>query len=282
MSTATPGPYVPGSNVTFDIKVFNQGTLDATNIQVVDYFPTSLTLASPTWTVSSVGKATLVTPIPTLSVGDSVIIPITFTISNTFMGSSIRNWAEINSANNALGLSDIDSDPDNINFNQTGETDDLADDNIINQNGKTGGDEDDHDPAEVTVTQTFDLALKKTLNPTTVSPIIAGGTVTFDIKIYNQGTLDATNIQISDYIPTGLTLSDANWSGNPATLNTPIAFLGAHDSTVRTITFTVNSNFQGTSIRNWAEISAAAGGTDIDSDPDGRLVVMKMITIQRK
>ncbi len=269
LSSSTPGPYIPGTNVTFELKVYNQGTVDATNIQVVDYYPTSLTLASPAWTVSSAGKATLVTPIPALIAGDSVTIPITFTISNTFMGSSIRNWAEISAGTNALGIADVDSDPDNINFNQSGETDDLVDDNVINQNGKTGDDEDDHDPAEISITHIFDLALKKTLNPTTVSPIVAGAPVTFDIKIYNQGTLDATNIQISDYIPIGLTLSDVNWSGNPATLNTPIAFLGAHDSTIRTITFTVNSNFQGTTIRNWAEISAAAGGTDIDSDPDG-------------
>ena len=80
------------------------------------------------------------------------------------MGSSIRNWAEISAGTNALGIADVDSDPDNINFNQSGETDDLVDDNVINQNGKTGDDEDDHDPAEISITHIFDLALKKTLN----------------------------------------------------------------------------------------------------------------------
>ena len=54
---------------------------------------------------------------------------------------------------------DEDSTPDATNFNQAGETNDLADDNVIDEDGSAGGDEDDHDPAEVTVGQVFDLAL---------------------------------------------------------------------------------------------------------------------------
>ena len=45
-----------------------------------------------------------------------------------------------------------------------GETDDLEDDNVINEDGKNGGDEDDHDPAEIPIGQTFDLALAKSVN----------------------------------------------------------------------------------------------------------------------
>ena len=272
LSTTTPGPFTPGAAVTFDVKIYNQGTVTGTNIQLVDYIPTGLVLNDPSWTESSPGKATLNSTIATLNPGDSVVRTITFTISPSFMGSTIRNWAEIYSASNSLSLLDIDSDPDNINFNQLGETDDLADDNVVNQDGKNGGDEDDHDPAEINVGQFFDLALKKTLSSVTPGPFSPGSTVTFDIKVYNQGSVTATNVQISDYIPTGLTLSDANWTGNPATLVTAIPTIAVGDSVTRTITFTINSNYQGTTIRNWAEISAATnsmGLSDIDSDPDG-------------
>ncbi|MBK8736787.1 MAG: DUF11 domain-containing protein [Saprospiraceae bacterium] len=164
---------------------------------------------------------------------------------------------------------DIDSDGDATNFNQTGETDDLLDDDVINQNGMSGGDEDDHDPAQIPVAQTFDLALKKTLQ--TTGSLRPGGQVTFAMTIYNQGTIDATNINVSDYIPTGLTLNDPTWIGNPATLVTPIPFLAKGDSMVRTITFTINLDYTLSTIRNWAEISAATnalGLSDVDSNPD--------------
>lgn len=41
-----PGPYEAGENVTFTVEVFNQGTLTATGIQVIDYIPTGMTFVS--------------------------------------------------------------------------------------------------------------------------------------------------------------------------------------------------------------------------------------------
>jgi uncharacterized repeat protein (TIGR01451 family) len=169
----------------------------------------------------------------------------------------LRNWAEISAATNALNQADIDSDPDPTNFNQAGETNDLNDDNVISQNGKTGGDEDDHDPAEITVLQIFDLALKKTLS--SAGPFTPGSIVNFEIKIYNQGTIIATNINVTDYIPTGLTLNNpgATWtaaSGGKTNLVTPIPTLAPRDSVVRTISFTIDANFQGTTLRNWQKL----------------------------
>ncbi len=79
-----------------------------------------------------------------------------------------------------------------------------------------GGDEDDHDYAEITVEPTvvsiYDLALRKTLSATTPGPFSSGSTVTFTITVFNQGNVDANNIEITDYIPNGLMLSDTNWT----------------------------------------------------------------------
>ena len=123
--------------------------------------------------------------------------------------------------------------------------------------------------------QTFDLALIKTLNAATVTPIMLGADVTFDITVTNQGTLDATQIQVNEYIPTGLTLNDPNWTANAgvATLNTPIAALAAGASTTVSVTMTVDSAFQGTSITNNAEVASALDGDgnpakDVDSTPN--------------
>ncbi|RDB02255.1 DUF11 domain-containing protein, partial [Runella aurantiaca] len=88
----------------------------------------------------------------------------------------------------------------------------------------------------------FDLALRKTLAVGQSASVVAGSTVTFTITVFNQGNVDATNIQVTDYIPAGLTLNDANWSvvGSTATLNTVIASLAAGASTTRDITFVVS------------------------------------------
>ncbi|WP_460969788.1 Ig-like domain-containing protein, partial [Spirosoma migulaei] len=115
----------------------------------------------------------------------------------------------------------------------------------------------------------FDLALKKTLASGQSSTVVAGSNVTFTVTVYNQGNVDATNVQLSDYIPAGLTLNDANWTANAgkASLNTPIATLAAGASTTRNIVFTVGSGVTGV-LTNTAEISSATGGTDVDSTPD--------------
>ncbi|CAA6801140.1 MAG: Cna B domain protein [uncultured Sulfurovum sp.] len=118
------------------------------------------------------------------------------------------------------------------------------------------------------IPEVFDLALTKELKVNrTYSP---GENVTFTLTVYNQGTLDASNIQISDYIPAGLELNDAQWTriGNTARLNTPIATLAADSSTTVDITFTIDANYNGDSITNNAEIRSAVGGTDVDSTPD--------------
>jgi large repetitive protein len=74
--------------------------------------------------------------------------------------------------------------------------------------GNGTDDEDDADPAQITV-QKYDLALvKKLTTPTQV--IKEGDNVSFTITVVNQGTIPATGIQVTDYIPTGMTLNDAS------------------------------------------------------------------------
>ena len=254
------GQISPGDDVTFTITAFNQGTLDATNVEVTDYIPADMIFTGSTgWTGSSTAP---VYTIPSLPAGTSSSFDITMTIDPTFTGTEIVNWAEISNDNAPTGYADIDSEPDAINFNQAGETDDLNDDNVVDENGLTGGDEDDHDPALVTVGQVFDLALTKMLNTTaTPGPFAPESTVTFDIEVFNQGTLEAFDVQVADYIPEGLSLADANWSDidgdGTAEMLTPIANIPAGSSEVVSISFTIDSDFQGTSIINFAEISFA-------------------------
>ena len=126
----------------------------------------------------------------------------------------------------------------------------------------------------------FDLALSKTLaDGTNLATVMPGDTVTFTLTIENQGTVGATNIDVVDYLPAGLTLADPNWIDNldgTASLATPIATLAAGASTTVDIIFTVDAGASGT-IDNFAEISGAMDDMgnvvpDVDSTPDACLL----------
>jgi uncharacterized repeat protein (TIGR01451 family) len=257
--------FAPGDNVTFTITVYNQGNAAASSIVVTDYIPSGLTLNDANWTSPASGKTTRT--IASLAAGASATLDITFKVQ-TGVNGTIINKSEISSAS---GGTDEDSTPDNIDGNQPGETGNQLKDNIVDEDGKTGGDEDDHDIAPITVDNSitrFDLALRK--SPTAGQPlnVKAGDIVSFTIEVFNQGTIDATNVEITDYVSSDLTLNDANWS-NPVGFKTTyvIPSIPAGASVPVEIIFKVNSN-PATSIVNKAEISAATGGTDIDSTPD--------------
>ncbi|NOT37755.1 MAG: DUF11 domain-containing protein [Saprospiraceae bacterium] len=272
VSPMTPAPYKPGDLVKYNITITNQGQLDAYNIIVTDYIPTGMSLEDPNW--SGTTKATLNSPIAKISPNSSETVSITLRINSSFQGIKLRNWAEISSADDDTDSantppSDLDSDPDQSQFGPgPGETDDLNDDNVISGNGLAGGDEDDHDPAEIDVTQTFDLALRKIFKSGTVA---LGGNVTYTITIFNQGTLDATNVKIADYYPTGLTLAGSGWSNANPSINSTGINVPAGGNVSIDIHFNISATYSGYKIRNWAEISSASNALsfpDIDSDPD--------------
>lgn len=67
----------------------------------------------------------------------------------------------------------------------------------------------------MTVSHVYDLALTKVVSSS--APYIPGEDVTFTIEVTNQGTLPATDIEITDYVPAGLILNDSDWTDNGAT-----------------------------------------------------------------
>jgi len=125
---------------------------------------------------------------------------------------------------------------------------------------------------EVVNDPVFDLALRKTLASSQSQSVAVGTTVNYEITIFNQGTEEALDVQITDYFPTDLTLvDDSNWemSGTTAILETPISSILPGASVTIPIQFTIDANFAGESIVNFAEISSVANTTpDKDSSPD--------------
>ena len=59
---------------------------------------------------------------------------------------------------------------------------------------------------------TFDVALIKQLSGGQATTVNPGDNVSYTITVFNQGTVPVYNIEVTDYIPTGMTLNDANWT----------------------------------------------------------------------
>ena len=127
------------------------------------YTPTGLTLSDASWQVTAGSQVNLITPIPSIGAGDSTIVTISYTVDADFMETSITNNAEIESQEDINGPRD---DDDSTAGDNEGDAPDDNDNDIDETNG-----EDDYDPEVITIMQTFDLALTKTLNSGTVTPL---------------------------------------------------------------------------------------------------------------
>jgi uncharacterized repeat protein (TIGR01451 family) len=173
--TVTPQRPNPGETVTFKLTLTNSGVSDATNIVVQDRLPTGFTFATNDPSSGSFNLATSQWTIPTLGAGQSTTLTLT---SNVIRAGSFTNVAEVISADQF----DVNSTPGN---------------NLIA--------EDDQDDATFQ-TPIADLSLAKTLVGQVGS---IGDNVTFAITINNAGPDPATNVQVRELLPAGLSLISA-------------------------------------------------------------------------
>lgn len=195
--------------VDFKIELQNQGTQSIACVDIVDYIPAGykfIVAQNPTWTIdkNNIAKTTINKEILP---GEKVNLIIKLEVISGDPNLLI-NRAEIASIKdkNKNELSDWDSKQDNISGNDAGGVLNSLFDNAFNGNGIN--DEDDEDPAAVPV---LDLALIL-LNPTT-TPVKLGQSITQTIHVCNQGNVTASNIEIIDFIPAGLVISNQDNNG---------------------------------------------------------------------
>ena len=248
-----PTPFTLNSQVTYQLVVCNINDpdlptgFDETNVQVSDQLPGGITYVSHTQTNGNYSPTSNEWNISILENGTCDSLWIDVTVDE--YGCIINN-AQISGSDRE----DIDSNPNNDDGDQS---------------------EDDEANAKVTV-DTFDLALIKTLNPTQTVPVTIGSTVNYDITICNQGAVDAYNVEVVDYIPTGITVTDPNWTvgGTPdeyfQTISGPL--VAGACTTINMVT-TINSIPPSGSYTNHAEINRSEdvngnNPPDIDSTPD--------------
>ena len=276
--------YAYGGNTRFIIEVFNQGNQDAKDVTITDYLPCGLTFnpnsnvnVANGW-VHDLATNQVVTVLPNILVpGSSVMIEIDLNLEACYTTDAWLNEAEISSADDTdpltVGLpDDLDSDLDSTNGNDSGGNSDVTgEDDEINDDGTT--DEDDHDIQELGI---FDLALKKVIANS--GPYAIGDIATFEIIVYNQGSVPATDIVLTDYLNSGFAFDpndNIGWTQTGNIVQTSInTILQPTDSIIVPLSLEVvidnDPSFE--DWFNYAEIESALdtlgnATDDIDSDP---------------
>ncbi|NIL95755.1 MAG: DUF11 domain-containing protein, partial [Planctomycetales bacterium] len=157
-------------NVTFTISLTNNGPQTATNVEVRDQLPAGLAFVSALASQGSYDSGSGIWSVGDLAANGSQTLQITASVTST---SGITNVAQVSAADQQ----DPDSTPDN----------DMAD-------------EDDQDNATLSAQQA-DLRLTKTVDNSTPN---LGENVTFTVAVTNDGPNTATNLEVRDLLPAGL------------------------------------------------------------------------------
>ena len=223
-----------GDTVTFQIAVVNNGAAQATNVSLTDSLPAGFTLTGNTTSQGTYAGG--VWTIGTLNVGDVATITLTGTIDAGQGGNTITNVT-------------------------TAATGDQTDPTTVG---------DDLEESVVVEDNTTDLVTVKTLASGNPSPE-EGDTVTFDITVTNSGPADATNVDLTDLLPAGLTATTLNGgitqgSYDPATGLFSIGTLLVGQSATLTLEGTVDAGQGGNIITN---ITTAATGDQVDPSTVG-------------
>ncbi len=291
----SPLPVSYGDTVCFDIYVYNQQVETVTNVIITDYLPSGLQFLPSEnlgWGLDGSGNLKWLMMGP-LAQGEVDTVSLKLEVVPSTDSAAWINYAEITSFMDSLGndvsMFDDDSNPDEVEDNDAGGRPESPADDAIDGDG-TGmigdgvamTDEDDHDPALVSV---FDLALIKVIDTlgteaetnTDLSNLSYGDTIKFYSVVFNQGSTPVSSYQITDYVPGGLSAANAGglnvgWNlGNPSapvldqTLPQPLA-MGESDTTCIYLTI---EPLQAASVTteswvNRAEVSMAMDTNGVD------------------
>ncbi len=251
------GTYSVGDMITFDITVTNEGSEPVQNVKVVDYLPCGYAFVPNNgWTLNATTGLLENTYTDELALGESFTLSLELTIVSCDQGGADNylNGAEISSMEDLNGepVDDSDSTPDET-------------------QGNEDPDEDDYDEARIDI---YDLSLSK-VRTSINDPLTYGSSITYDLTVTNEGSLPATNFELTDYIPCGLLYDSVNnaqgWSLNASgnAVNTITQTILPGDSETVSITLVIDPCPTPTtdSYNNIAEISNDDGDDD-DSTPD--------------
>ena len=264
IKTANPHEAAFEDVVTYTITIANQGAVPSNDFIVYDVFPVGMSFVDADNGGVQNGD-TVIWIISNLE-PDSIINLQVRLRADDLSNGTFRNWAEIGEdSSEDYGLSDDDSTPD-----YDGTNDPANDHDMINLDA-AAADEDDSDFEDVyPIPMEYDLALIKTADPLEVEE---GGTVTFTITVANQGSLDAHDFTVVDFIPGGMSFVSAN--NGAVELNGEVTWiipeLEPNETIELEVVLRADDISQGP-FRNWAEITDDSSEDyslmDDDSTPD--------------
>ncbi len=175
-SASTPRAQL-GDTVSYAIVVTNRGPDAATNVQVLEQLPSALQFVSARASVGAYDVASFVWSIPAIPNGGSASLIVT---TRVVAPGSVTNTVQI--------LASDQPDPDGP-FSPV-----------------LGGADAGTASATVAVSGPAPTPTRLAITKSGTKVVKAGGTVRFTIVIRNSGAVPATNVLISDCVPSGLSL----------------------------------------------------------------------------
>ncbi|MBK9510096.1 MAG: carboxypeptidase regulatory-like domain-containing protein, partial [Cytophagaceae bacterium] len=253
VSNATPNV---GDVVTFTIKVDNKGPQAATNVVIEDTVPNGYETISAISGGGTLAGSTITWNVANIAANGSTSLTFTAKVKAPVSGNVFNNIAKIKDVDQYDPDSDPTNNPDKDNDGSVGSVDNSSNDPVDPQ------DEDDADDEKV-VPKVADLKLVKLVDDKYPK---VGSTVTFTVKVTNEGPDVATNVLVEDKLPNGYSnpvniSNSGSASGNTVSWNVPS--IAPNASVELKVTVTVGQPAQGISFVNLAEIK------DVDQyDPD--------------
>ena len=233
--TDNPDPVQAGSNVTYTLLVENHGPSTATDVEVTDDLPPSLTLVSasvPPGTGSCNNADPVECDLGTIANGGSKTVTIVATVAPSAAGTQISNTATVDGAEDDVG---------------SGPNSDTEPTDVIPE-------------ADLEITKSDD-----------VDPVRAGADLTYTLTVRNAGANTATGIVVTDDLPNNVDFISATPSqGDNCTGTDPVTCnLGAlANQAVATIQIKVkvDPGTEGTQLSNTATVDGTLDDPDLDNN----------------
>ena len=234
-----------GDDIAFTILVTNNGPDNATNVKITDQLPSGLTYVSATAIQGNYNSGTGLWNVGSLSNNASAMLIITAIVDTGIGGGPITNTASVTAV-------------------------DQGDSNTSNNSAS----------ADITV-QYIDLEISKSVDDPTPG---GGDDITYTVIVTNNGPDDATNVSITDQLPSGITYVSATVTQGNYSSGTGMWTVGSlnnNASATLTIAATVDTGICNEAIINTASINAAyQTDTDISNNTDSAQITVQCADLE--
>ncbi len=233
---------IPTENdkITYTVTLTNNGQDDTAFVKVTDHLPPGLSFVSADTTQGSYSPGTGLWTLGSLANGLSATLTIIAKVDSGTVGDTITNTASITA-------SDL---PDPVPETNTAH-------------------------ADITVSQ-VDLELYKTVN--NVEPV-EGDTISYTMTIQNSGPSEATGIEVTDLLPSGLSFVSADATQGDYAQETGIWTVGSLSddmAAMLTIAAGVDSETAGQTITNTVRVTAVdQADSNSTNDSAGAVISVK-------